>query len=347
MQDSGTFRYRVYNICEHINKGNKFSATYFFVSELGSLTNFLSMVSNVVICRVPWEVELDTFIGKVYKHDIKLYFDVDDLIFDPSYASLVMYTLGFSFNEDNYNVWFSYISRIGLTASKCNSYITTNQFIADKMSNFYKKAASVIPNCLNEMQIEVSNQICFSESKKEWEVIDGSKLIGYFSGSPSHNLDFEMIASDLYQVMKTNEHIKLRLVGFLDIPPILHPFLEKGRIERLPFLNYLDLQVKIAECDVNLIPLQINDFTHCKSEIKYFEAGIVKVPSIASKTHIYNKIIENNENGYLENPGLWAETLYKMLSTDIRDVISAAHEYSLSNYYGDSIIEKIENVFSY
>jgi hypothetical protein len=50
--------------------------------------------------------------------------------------------------------------------------------------------------------------------------------------------------------------------------------------------------------NLNLVPLQNNMFNNCKSELKFFEAGIVEVPSVALPLLFIKKILEMERMGF-------------------------------------------------
>ena len=86
-----------------------------------------------------------------------------------------------------------------------------------------------------------------------------------------------------------------------------------GQITQHGFTDYLTLQALIADVDFNLVPLQCNDFTHCKSELKYFDAAVVGTVSIASPTHAYAAAIRHGENGYLVADDAWLAVLQQAI----------------------------------
>ena len=67
----------------------------------------------------------------------------------------------------------------------------------------------------------------------------------------------------------------------------------------------MTLQKLVAWVGLNLVPLQYNTFTNCKSELKYFEAAIVGTQTIASPTYTYARAIQDGENGYLAQAHQW------------------------------------------
>lgn len=50
---------------------------------------------------------------------------------------------------------------------------------------------------------------------------------------------------------------------------------------------------------LNIAPLEINRFCEAKSELKYFEAALVRVPTVASPTQPFKNAIQHGVNGFL------------------------------------------------
>jgi hypothetical protein len=71
------------------------------------------------------------------------------------------------------------------------------------------------------------------------------------------------------------------------------------------------LPAVLAGLDINLAPLRSdNPFCQSKSEIKFMEAAMVRVPTIASPTDAFQTAIRNGENGVLaETTADWQGTL--------------------------------------
>jgi glycosyltransferase involved in cell wall biosynthesis len=111
------------------------------------------------------------------------------------------------------------------------------------------------------------------------------------------------MAPALARHLEKNPTTEFVIAGYLDLPPVLEPFAD--RIERLAFMNILELQAAMASVDINVVPLQHNDFTHCKSELKFFEAALVETPTIAAATPVFQSAIDHGHNGFLVNDHDW------------------------------------------
>ena len=55
----------------------------------------------------------------------------------------------------------------------------------------------------------------------------------------------------------------------------------------------------IAGLDINLMPLENSLFHWCKSENKWTEAALVKVPSVMSRNCEMEYVVENGKDGWM------------------------------------------------
>ena len=81
-------------------------------------------------------------------------FDIDDLVFDTSYAHLVINTLGQDVsNPVMWQDWFARIGRLGETLRWCDGAITTNGYLAAKITEFSGLPVNVVPNYIKKEQL--------------------------------------------------------------------------------------------------------------------------------------------------------------------------------------------------
>jgi glycosyltransferase involved in cell wall biosynthesis len=122
--------------------------------------------------------------------------------------------------------------------------------------------------------------------------------IGYFSGSKTHQVDFQACEKALLITMEKFPETIFRLVGHLDLGNQWGKFAH--RVERLTFMPPKDMLQALSECDINIAPLEVgNPFCEAKSALKYFEAAIVGVPTIASATEPFCVAIRDGDNGFI------------------------------------------------
>lgn len=344
--DSSTFRYRAYNIFEALQMSNEsWRSFYFFNDEISQLLERSPKASLFTIVRVRWCLEIQSLISYIKKNQWPLIFDIDDLVFDTNDLPMVCDTSSVDLSSDeNLTQWFGWFSRINETAKHADALIATNQFLAQKLNDYYHRPAYVIRNFMNEDQICVSKKLC--EIKEQIDTVYPF-CIGYFSGSYSHNKDFASICDYLYTFMERHDDVVLKIVGHLEIDDRLKTYEENGRILWLPYMDFKSLQREIASVDINVIPLMINDFTNCKSELKFFEASIVKTITCASKTYIYEQVLDHNKTGYLCEGEEWLsafEDIYQN-KQKAKSIAENAYKKCFHTYFGDQVIHEIVKVY--
>src|SRR5215468_7254176 len=306
--DTSTFRYRVFNVIEVLNAlSQDVSAAWFCAAEIESFDRVLEGADVLVICRTRYSHHLNEIISRAKSKGCVVIFDVDDFVFDPNYVQLVVRTLDQDFEHPNvWDFWFAYIGRVGATLRLCDRVIVTNEYLAARAREMGARDVRIIPNFLNSAQLEISRRILQAKRASGFARDDRIHL-GYFSGTPSHNRDFEIISEVLHRLLAEDHRLRLRAVGFLDLKGRLGQ--HQDRIERHPLCDFLNLQRLIGSTEINLVPLQNNTFTQCKSELKYFEAGIVGTVTIASPNYALGSAIRDGVNGRLANEQEWEAKL--------------------------------------
>lgn len=330
--NNSTFRYRAYNMAQVLNqKAEETSASYFFLDDLHELESLVNTADLIVICRSRYCHRIANLIQRFKARGKPVLFDIDDLVFDPKYCHLIVQTLTQTRGDAVWDYWFAYTSRIAETMRLCDKVITTNEFLAQKVADAFSTPTAVVPNFINKEQLEISNTTFFE--KKPLSVRqDGKIRFGYFSGSPSHQNDFSIALSALETVLESNPTIELTLAGYVDIERPLKRFGHRIKYEN--FRDYVSLQRLVGSVDFNLMPLQYNAFTNCKSPLKFFEAAAVGTLSIASPAINYADVIEDGVNGYLARDYEWETVIQQALDdkTSYSGKASRARDTALARF---------------
>lgn len=346
--NNSTFRYRAYNMVQVINEGNNsdVSASYFFLDDWHRIDEIANFADVLVICRSGFSHYINQLITKFKVRRKRVLFDIDDLVFNTSYSQLIMNTLDCDLSKhESWDCWFAYIGRMGETLRLCDRAVTTNDFLAARIADFSGLPVSVVPNFINKEQLEISETL-FRNKEKSAFARDDKITLGYFSGSPSHNLDYAIITSALEEVMENDSRVELMVVGYIEAGTTLSRF--GSRIKYQPFQDYVNLQRLISRVEYNLIPLQSNVFTNCKSELKYFEAAIVGTLSIASPSYTYACAIQDGENGYVAQAHQWKSVIHNAIENidTYPDMAATAYADALSKYAWFNQRESILNALN-
>ena len=315
--DNSTFRYRVYNMTQVLNSaGRAVSASYFFLDDLHRLSEIADTADLLVICRARFDHRVNHLITAFRRRGKRVLFDIDDLVFDTDYGHLIQRTLDMDLrNPGAWDRWFAYSSRLGTTLRLCDGAITTNEYLAERIREYAPVPTSIVPNFMNREQLEVSEPIFTAKQAVKIDG-DGPIRLGYFSGSPTHNRDFAIVAPALATLLEEDPRLELVVAGYIEAGAAFSPF--GARVKQYPFQDFINLQRLIGSVEFNLVPLQYNAFTNCKSELKYFEAAVVGTQSIVSPTYTYSRAVRDGDNGYVAPAHKWADSIRRAVA-DIGD----------------------------
>ena len=339
--DTSTFRYRAYNMCQALSESVEWRGIYFFENELVHLRDYIKYIDIVVLVRFHWCPELARFVSVAKQQGKTILFDIDDLVFETKYLYELLDSININRNSvEEVRYWGQYVETLNHTALMCDSYITTNDYLKEFIGGAFGKSCVVIPNTFNVWQETVSDNCAISKEK------DGF-TIGYFSGSHTHEKDFQVMAKAIRELLYSFPEMKLVIGGHMKVPGYMEELVKLKKIEFLPFMNFTKLQCEIAKVNVNVVPLTNTIFTNCKSELKYFEASLVRTLSVMSPRYVYQNIIKTGENGYLCNDNGWCETIFNIYNhwNDQSKIIENAYAFCKKEYRYSSIRCKIEECF--
>ena len=174
----------------------------------------------------------------------------------------------------------------------CDEGIASTSGLADAMQAAGVPVVSVVENALDQQTLKAAET-----HLNRNRIADDWVRIVYGSGTNTHNVDFAEAADAILDIMNEFPQVKLRLIGLLELPKGFEQF--TSRIERIEFCEYEEYLVYLAECDISIAPLENYIFNEAKSNIKFLEASIVKVPSVCSPRSAYTSVIVDGENGLL------------------------------------------------
>ena len=301
-------RYRVYNLVEGLETLG-YSARVLDFGRCAEIVQRQVRPKVVVFFRAPFDPSKGVVDVLEYcrVNAIRTVFDIDDLVFEPSIIDEIAGVQELSAAERSNYEWGVRAYRSLLFC--CDRATTTTSFLRESLTALGREAF-VIPNSINEEQRKVANKLLATRVADS-----GPVRICYFSGSKTHARDFAQCQTALQELMRRRPDITFRLVGLLDLDESWIPFAE--RIERSGFMPPLEMLRSLAECDINLAPLEEGDvFCEGKSELKFFEAGLVEVPTIASRTATFTAAIDDGVDGLLaSSEAEWLEKLETLVDS--------------------------------
>ncbi len=232
----------------------------------------------------------------------KIVFDIDDLMFRPEFAT-PEYIDGIRsqrFLVEDVADHFERIRGVLLKADACTC--TTDELAGHIRA--LQKAAYVLPNGFDDATHRSSR---LAVRRRRMSPGNGLVRLGYASGTRTHQRDFAQAAAAIARVLKERPFCRLVLFRASDSKePVLHI----SEFADVQFADGADRVARhgragrsaeeLARFDINLAPLELdNPFCEAKSELKYFEAALVEVCTVASPTGPMQRAIRDNETGLL------------------------------------------------
>jgi O-antigen biosynthesis protein len=267
----------------------------------------------LILHRAPMTPLLHDVITLAHLRNIPVLFETDDLVFQPErYEQIgLLETLSAQdarrLRED--------LAGLAQTFARCDHVLVTTEFLAGAATALGKPATVHRNSCSAEM-LEIGQDAYAQQQARRQAQAKGAKaevVIGYFSGTGSHNRDFRTVTPVLIDLLRRYPQVVLHLSGHLNIDLAFTPF--AGRIRRAPYVSWRELPYIVAQVDINLAPLELdNPFCQAKSEIKWSEAAMVGVPTVATGTEAFRHAIIDGETGMLAGePAAWEAALVRLI----------------------------------
>jgi GT2 family glycosyltransferase/glycosyltransferase involved in cell wall biosynthesis len=285
------YRYRCQQACEQLRASGAV-ANVVHIADAPVLPA-LARYGVLVLFRLPWSTRVEQLVLQARARGIPVLFDIDDLTFDPNLASLMTFRRRFS-PEEWARTYGSQMAALRRTIEACDAFIGSTEELAEHAVRL-GKAAFVHPNVVPEHYLRTGTVL-----SKGRNLLRPAPTIGYFSGSNTHDEDFASIAPALARVFEAVPAARLLVVGYLTLGGAHHDI--ESRTVRLPYMHWRDVALAYSACHVTIAPLAaVNAFTNGKSALKFFEAGALRTPVVATPVREMAAAIVHGETGFLAN----------------------------------------------
>lgn len=305
--DGGPFRYRCEHQAEQAELLHWRADRFHLASYRGAIE--IEKYEILLLQRVAFSKQIANLVEAFRRRSKPVIFDTDDLVFDaqnvaedPEYRHA---------DRDRRGRYLEYTRSLAMTMSLCNGIIVATESLKEHSLRLFPE----IPHWVNRNAVN-DFMIAQSEVTRTPRVTMSTIRIGYFSGTATHERDFIECSDALRRLCEVDRNVRLTLMGRIDVPEVLMSVLE--RIDLIPYVHWRDLPSVIASVHINLAPLERHSrFTQCKSAVKFLEAGLMGVPTVASSVGAYALTIKNGINGWLCNTSdEWLSTLTNIVGDE-------------------------------
>ena len=269
---------------------------------------------------------------------ITTFYDIDDLVFSSDFPDTF----------DSYEGQISREEYVGLrhgvalyrhAMTLCDVGLASTRPLADKVRELVRsRTAHVIANALD---LDVEGRNVLNERPRP---AGNAVSIFYGSGTKAHNRDFnDVVGPALVTLLERHAELSLTIVGYLGLDPVFERF--GDRINRLPFVEDREqYEALLSSCDINISVLAPGVLSDCKSEIKWLEAAVLRIPTVVSHTATFAAVLDPPADGLIAHDTQdWVRHLSSLIgSGERRDAIgAAAYRKALRLYSSEAIGETL------
>lgn len=162
--------------------------------------------------------------------------------------------------------------------------------------------------------------------------LDNSRLVMGYMGTYSHLEDLLMVVEPLRRFLRARrDSVRMEIIGigdeelvrglFNDLPVSVVK-VPVGRVEYPEFIKWMQREI---EWDFAIAPLVANEFNDCKSDLKFLDYSLNRIPGIYSATESYTETIADQKNGLLAaaDSNEWAGALNLLTeNSEVRQTLS-------------------------
>ena len=176
---------------------------------------------------------------------------------------------------------------------------TTTQYLAGKLSE-YNSHVAVLPNFLDMKRWDLPK---YPNTSREIR-------IGW-AGSLTHLEDLLMIEKPLKKILKEFPQARLIIVG----EPRIADYFVGYKTEIMMGVPFEAWPSKLhsLRLDIGIAPLRDSDFNKCKSNIKWLEYSIARVPGVYSPTVYKTRKFEPDHGFIATNEDEWYHSLKNLI----------------------------------
>ncbi|KAA6187849.1 glycosyltransferase [Thiohalocapsa marina] len=302
--------------------------------------------STLILHRLPWSDTAEQLCALARSAGAQIGFDIDDLVFDGEVLAAGDISFVNALEPSQLPFWQTLVAALEETARRVDFMLVPTETLARHARRVCQRVI-LVPNGFSPENLALAGGCWRLPDTDDSRLAEDTPVrIGYASGTATHDADFAPLVPVLRDVLSRHPQARLCVVGTLDLALDALP---KGQLERRPLVPHINLGAELARFDINLIPLERSRFCDGKSPLKYFEAALLGVPSIAVDNPTYRALIQPGRNGLLAaSPEDWRQKLELLLQAPTwRGALGqAAAEHCRQRFHCDRLTAELHAALS-
>lgn len=313
----------------------------------------LQFADVLYVCRLPASYEVLDLMVYARNLGIPVIYDIDDLVFDEqhfpsplaSYAGTINKTLYVHLRLDNP------LHRIAML--QADVVTCSTEPLAEQIRSIegFDKTVVVYPNLLSEELVinaaSVRSGHATPLNLPEVENAPDSVEIFYGSATKAHKQVFyEVLCPALAIIMASSPGVRVTLIGYFRLPRCLIGFSQRIKLLQ-PSPNYMGYIQRLRQADINIAILEQDVFTDCKSELKWFEAGVFGIPSVVTPTATYRHVLHPEDDVlFAVTTEDWIRQINRLVESASlrRQIGESARQHVMAHYRPETGVAILQNL---
>lgn len=270
---------------------------------------------TVIVQRQPATFEVVRFLAWCRQMGVRTIYDIDDQIFDSRISPLPLSDYaGRIDRETHIHLRFDcgYFREAML---RCDEIMVSTEPLRSQVEAILPTPTPVhvrrnmIGLPLRTARIEARIAKAAAEDAKS-----GPLEVFYGSGTKAHKAYFdETVLPALVHMLRVREQVRVTVFGEFDLDLLPADVADRFVCERR-MLDYEAYLKRLSEADISIAPLDSNPVTDGKSELKWFEAACLGIPSVVSPTCNYWDVLRDGTHALFANTEAeWSDALIKLV----------------------------------
>jgi glycosyltransferase involved in cell wall biosynthesis/GT2 family glycosyltransferase len=240
---------------------------------------------NIVIVQrlAIYDKKSESFMNQLRDTSAFIVYDIDDQIFDSSELE-DWRVKGLPHTPKQYYHCMQY----------ADQFLVSTKELRNKVETMFNRPVHILQNILN---VDLVNLSLFAAKKNS--LINQKKfVIGYASGSGTHDLDLDVAINAIDRFLSRYSNAEFHCIGYVNLAPTFKEK-HKQKIVLHDPVNWQSLPDILAQFTIQVIPLSSCKFNSYKSQIRYLESSAVGVPVLASNIGEHSQSIIQHYTGYV------------------------------------------------
>jgi glycosyltransferase involved in cell wall biosynthesis len=326
-------KYRVLQKLEVLRKAGIPSDYSHFLDVPRSL-QLIQVATLVIFYRTEDTSEFAALIAEARRLHVPTAYDIDDPMFDASIYAANSNTqlLDPSLREH----LLSRCAHHSRAMAMCDMGIASTPALASVMEPYISGPVVVWRN-----GIDSATRHAAELARETQGIGEAGIVIAYASGSLAHEADFMTAARPIAALLERYSDLRLLVLGYASIPKILAPLAD--RIVMHPFRGNLEYMRSLAMADISIVPLVENQFNACKSAIRFLEAALLGIPTVATAIGDFVPVMAAGGGYLVSSQGEWFHALQQLIEcADLRRRVgSQARSQVLRDHTTASVAERL------